>query len=659
MVLGTFNQADFDAARADFNNLYCIAAKDQNKPISGLFVNTDPQRASFNRESYFQAEKTRLAIADGKGADILQKANDYGAKLKPARKFDTTNDIVRYIKGLEGAEASDFTRKSGLQKISPTYWHAGAKGSPAQKLECMYKAQMENIEKGGQRGKDYALSAYAAYQNGLGIAEVSSSDPGWAVQGNIGGPYQPGENNLGVMHRMIGKQIAEQVEAARRSGQSEVNIAGVKLAVADFDNKTQELKQELQQGNLDLLSTTVGKDNKLSASHVVSVAPARATPSASQPLMHNGWIDLKVAQAANPNSALGRMASSGASHIAVNGDKVSVMHSGQKYDMDRYEFSKWLRNQSDAQGHPLSRHGQGGKFEMFDSIAHEMQVQPQPIQAMQPQPQLLQPMQHQSAQHPHTQINQKPIEFKVLNPNNSIRRLAEAAGKDGVTMIRIDSQMNPHTGKMEISNVSMLNARGQEVFKGNGADLQKWCDGHGIGMNQTSGGSVNMLKALNYDVGQIVQQQPHVPAPQPPLYDLLDKAGIGNALHTMGNLQQTHTNKILSKIETGPDRQDPKKQVVKLQFASDAQAKSFAETYEAQTKVKLTMKGNEVIIGQDKLAYLTNKKPAEVNQSIQNYQGAQVTHSAAGVQAALQKLAAPASAAPFHAVSNDRSAQRR
>jgi hypothetical protein len=209
-----------------------ILCRKESDPIAGLFVNTDPKGVSYNRESHFQAKKIEALLNEvpqnqHKLKGVVAKANAY-TKGHPA--FKSPQEVVDYIKDLQGSDASAFTRNSGLQQIYSSTWYA------KDKFKVMYEVQLEFIEKGGQRGKDYALNLLALKLGKIAIIESSRVDDNWAIKTG-GSIYDSGsgQNNLGLIHGVVANQLEKAWLDSQDKGHDSFKFQGIEITKKDID----------------------------------------------------------------------------------------------------------------------------------------------------------------------------------------------------------------------------------------------------------------------------------------------------------------------------------------------------------------------------------------------------------------------------------------
>lgn len=213
-------------------NTQAILCRKESDPIAGLFVNTDPKGASYNRESHFQAKKIEALLNEipqnlNKLKSVIAKANSY---TKGYPKFTTPQEVVDHIKTLQGSDASAFTRNSGLQQIYSSAWYA------KDKFKAMYEVQLEFIEKGGQRGKDYALNLLALKLGKIVIIESSRVDGNWGIKTG-GSIYDSGsgQNNLGLIHGVVANRLEKAWLDSQAKGQSSFKFQGIEITKKDID----------------------------------------------------------------------------------------------------------------------------------------------------------------------------------------------------------------------------------------------------------------------------------------------------------------------------------------------------------------------------------------------------------------------------------------
>ncbi len=209
-----------------------ILCRKESEPIAGLFVNTDPKGAKYNRESHFQAKKIEELINEvpqnsNKLKDVVTKANAY---TKGYPNFKSAQEVADHIKTLEGADASTFTRGSGLQQIYSNTWYA------RDKFKAMHEVQLEFIEQGGQRGKDYALNLLALKLGKIAIVESSRVDDNWGIK--TGGTIYDsgsGQNNLGAIHGVVANQLEKAWEDALSHGEKSFTFQGITITQKDIE----------------------------------------------------------------------------------------------------------------------------------------------------------------------------------------------------------------------------------------------------------------------------------------------------------------------------------------------------------------------------------------------------------------------------------------
>jgi hypothetical protein len=235
MPFPPYSSTEFDAAQNTTSHEYSISCRQESEPIAGSFVNTDPRGSKPNRESHFQKTKTELAIQSGRGQEILDKANAY-ARYNGRPPFRTAQDVANYIGTLEGADASRFTRSSGLQKITPPNWHEDKK-------RVMYETQQHFLKTGGDRAAEYATDLLALNGMGVGIAESSSEDPYWGIQEDRVGQGGMGKNELGVIHQMMANNLAKEMKA-----NGYIIVGGKRVTQQDIERRKEKIKKSLEAG---------------------------------------------------------------------------------------------------------------------------------------------------------------------------------------------------------------------------------------------------------------------------------------------------------------------------------------------------------------------------------------------------------------------------
>ncbi|MFY9589887.1 hypothetical protein [Rickettsia endosymbiont of Halotydeus destructor] len=229
-----------------------IACRNQNDPITGVFVNTDPSNSIMCRESEFQARKFELLIKEKRGNEILDIANDYSKKQRyPLLEFKSAQNVVEYIRNLKESEASTFTRASGLNKLNPGGWIG------REKHNIMADIQKDFIRDGGERGKQYATTALAMVNLGIGIIESSSKDGYWGIIAKYVNESGKGENELGTIHTIIGKEL--QVAAKNALG-DKFTYNGREIDLKDVEEKHKEIEKAISDKKLNMMNIKYNND---------------------------------------------------------------------------------------------------------------------------------------------------------------------------------------------------------------------------------------------------------------------------------------------------------------------------------------------------------------------------------------------------------------
>lgn len=227
-----------------------IACRNQNDQIAGLFVNTEPHNSVICRESEFQARKFELLITQEQANKVLNIANAYHKK-ESLPIFESAQEVIQHIRSLKEAEASKFTRISSLSKLNPDGW------INSKKYDIMYNIQKDFIKNGEERGAEYAITALALYNLGIGIIESSSTDSYWGVKARYVHEIGKGANELGTIHTIIGKELKE---AAKNAHMGKLTYNGIQLDLNIVEEKQKEIEEAKFNGKLNIMSIKYNND---------------------------------------------------------------------------------------------------------------------------------------------------------------------------------------------------------------------------------------------------------------------------------------------------------------------------------------------------------------------------------------------------------------